>query len=90
MEKNNPVRMIGGGAPGSAGYYNELVNWAVRFTFSGDYYHSAPWSVIDQGTTNVSHGCVNLPPDRRRDLLQHVHPRRPHHRHQQHGGGQVG
>ena len=62
VEKNNPVRMIGG-TPGTAGYYNELVNWAVRFTFSGDYYHSAPWSVIDQGTTNVSHGCVNLPPD---------------------------
>ena len=54
--------MIGGGAPGSAGYYNELVYYAVRFTFSGDYYHSAPWSVVDQGTTNVSHGCVNLPP----------------------------
>jgi lipoprotein-anchoring transpeptidase ErfK/SrfK len=62
VEKNNPVRMIGGGPPGSAGYYNELVYWAVRFTFSGDYYHSAPWSVVDQGTTNVSHGCVNLPP----------------------------
>ncbi len=63
VEKSNPVRMIGGGPPGSAGYYNELVNWAVRFTFSGDYYHSAPWSVVDQGTTNVSHGCVNLPPE---------------------------
>jgi len=62
VEKNNPVRMIGG-TPGTAGYYNELVNWAVRFTFSGDYYHSAPWSVVDQGTTNVSHGCVNLPPE---------------------------
>jgi len=63
VEKQNPVRMIGGGPPGSAGYYNELVNYAVRFTFSGDYYHSAPWSVVDQGTTNVSHGCVNLPPE---------------------------
>jgi len=63
VEKNNPVRMIGGGPPGSAGYYDELVYWAVRFTFSGDYYHSAPWSVVDQGTTNVSHGCVNLPPE---------------------------
>jgi lipoprotein-anchoring transpeptidase ErfK/SrfK len=61
VQKNNPVRMIGG-KKGTAGYYNELVNWAVRFTFSGDYYHSAPWSVVDQGTTNVSHGCVNLPP----------------------------
>ncbi len=63
VEKQNPVRMIGGGPPGSPGYYNELVNYAVRFTFSGDYYHSAPWSVIDQGATNVSHGCVNLPPE---------------------------
>jgi lipoprotein-anchoring transpeptidase ErfK/SrfK len=63
VQKNNPVRMIGGGKKGSPGYYNELVNWAVRFTFSGDYYHSAPWSVVDQGTTNVSHGCVNLPPE---------------------------
>ena len=61
VQKNNPVRMIGG-TKGNPGYYNELVNWAVRFTFSGDYYHSAPWSVVDQGTTNVSHGCVNLPP----------------------------
>jgi lipoprotein-anchoring transpeptidase ErfK/SrfK len=62
VQKANPVRMIGG-TKGTPGYYNELVNWAVRFTFSGDYYHSAPWSVVDQGTTNVSHGCVNLPPN---------------------------
>jgi lipoprotein-anchoring transpeptidase ErfK/SrfK len=63
VEKANPVRMIGGGKKGSAGYYNELVNYAVRFTFSGDYYHAAPWSVVNQGTTNVSHGCVNLSPE---------------------------
>lgn len=62
VQKGNPVRMIGG-KKGTPGYYNELVNWAVRFTYSGDYYHSAPWSVVDQGTTNVSHGCVNLPPE---------------------------
>ena len=80
------MRMIGGGAPGSAGYYDELVNYAVRFTFSGDYYHAAPWSVVNQGTTNVSHGCVNLPPEDAGDLLQPDHPRRPDHRHRQHGG----
>jgi lipoprotein-anchoring transpeptidase ErfK/SrfK len=61
VDKGNPVRMIGG-TKGTPGYYTELVNWAVRFTFSGDYYHSAPWSVVDQGVTNVSHGCVNLAP----------------------------
>ena len=63
VEKANPVRMVGGGKKGSPGYYNELVNWAVRFTYSGDYYHSAPWSVVNQGTSNVSHGCVNLAPE---------------------------
>jgi hypothetical protein len=34
----------------------------VRFTYSGDYLHSAPWSVGNQGNSNVSHGCVNLSP----------------------------
>jgi lipoprotein-anchoring transpeptidase ErfK/SrfK len=61
VDKGNPVRMIGG-TKGTPGYYNELVNFAVRFTYSGDYYHSAPWSVVNQGTSNVSHGCVNLSP----------------------------
>jgi lipoprotein-anchoring transpeptidase ErfK/SrfK len=62
VEKANPVHMVGGGPKGSPGHYDELVNYAVRFTYSGDYYHSAPWSVVNQGTSNVSHGCVNLPP----------------------------
>ena len=55
IEKANPVRMIGPG-------YNLLVPWSVRFTFSGDYYHDAYWSVGEQGFANVSHGCVNLSP----------------------------
>jgi lipoprotein-anchoring transpeptidase ErfK/SrfK len=76
VEKGNPVRMIGG-TKGTSGYYNELVNWAVRFTFSGDYYHSAPWSVVDQGTTNVSHGCVNLPPEDAQTYYQMTIPGDP-------------
>jgi lipoprotein-anchoring transpeptidase ErfK/SrfK len=55
IEKENPVRMIGPG-------YDLLVPWSVRFTFSGDYYHDAYWSVGQQGFENVSHGCVNLAP----------------------------
>ncbi|MGD0927428.1 MAG: Ig-like domain-containing protein, partial [Streptosporangiaceae bacterium] len=51
-----------GVGPGMPGYYNELVYDAVQFTFSGDYVHSAPWSVGEQGVTNVSHGCVNVAP----------------------------
>ena len=55
IEKANPVRMVGPG-------YDLLVPWSVRFTFSGDYYHDAYWSVGQQGFENVSHGCVNLAP----------------------------
>jgi lipoprotein-anchoring transpeptidase ErfK/SrfK len=55
IEKSNPVRMVGPG-------YDLLVPWSVRFTFSGDYYHDAFWSVGEQGFENVSHGCVNLAP----------------------------
>jgi hypothetical protein len=55
IEKGNPVKMVGNG-------YNELVNYAVRYTFSGDYIHDAPWSVAEQGNTNVSHGCLNTSP----------------------------
>jgi lipoprotein-anchoring transpeptidase ErfK/SrfK len=55
IEKANPVHMVGPG-------YDLMVPWSVRFTFSGDYYHDAYWSVGQQGYENVSHGCVNLAP----------------------------
>jgi lipoprotein-anchoring transpeptidase ErfK/SrfK len=55
IEKGNPVQMTGPG-------YSISVPWSVRFTFSGDYYHDAYWSVGQQGFDNVSHGCVNLSP----------------------------
>lgn len=61
----NPVDMDSasyGVMPGDAGYYNIWVYDAVQFTFSGDYVHSAPWSVGEQGIVNVSHGCVNVAP----------------------------
>ncbi|MGH9208569.1 MAG: Ig-like domain-containing protein, partial [Acidimicrobiales bacterium] len=44
------------------GYY-EHVFWDVAISTGGEYVHSAPWSVGDQGNTNVSHGCVNVAPD---------------------------
>ena len=65
FDKGSPVDMNSasyGVGPGMPGYYNELVYDAVQFTFSGDYVHSAPWSVGEQGITNVSHGCVNVAP----------------------------
>jgi lipoprotein-anchoring transpeptidase ErfK/SrfK len=38
------------------------VSDAVRFDNSGNFVHSAPWSVYDQGTRDVTHGCINLAP----------------------------
>ncbi len=47
---------------GSADGYYETVEFNVRISNSGEFIHSAPWSVADQGQNNVSHGCVNLAP----------------------------
>jgi len=47
---------------GSPGYYYETVYWDVRISNGGAFVHAAPWSVADQGNTNVSHGCVNVSP----------------------------
>jgi lipoprotein-anchoring transpeptidase ErfK/SrfK len=41
------------------GYY-EKVLWDVRISYGGAFVHAAPWSVQSQGTSNVSHGCINL------------------------------
>jgi lipoprotein-anchoring transpeptidase ErfK/SrfK len=43
--------------------YKITAQYAVRVTWSGVYVHSAPWSVDQQGSSNVSHGCINLSPD---------------------------
>ncbi len=39
------------------------VQLAVRIDNSGNFVHSAPWSVSDQGKRDVSHGCINISPD---------------------------
>ena len=80
IEKGNPVDMNScsfGVCPGDPGYYNVLVYDSVRFTWSGDYVHSAPWSVGEQGVSNVSHGCVNLAPDHAAWYYDHAHRGEP-------------
>jgi lipoprotein-anchoring transpeptidase ErfK/SrfK len=47
----------------SANGYKVNVQLAVRIDNSGNFVHSAPWSVGDQGKRNVSHGCINISPD---------------------------
>jgi lipoprotein-anchoring transpeptidase ErfK/SrfK len=63
IEKSAVVQMNSatvGILPGNPDYYNETVYWDVRISDGGEFVHAAPWSVADQGRTNVSHGCVNL------------------------------
>jgi lipoprotein-anchoring transpeptidase ErfK/SrfK len=40
--------------------YSTNVQWVMKLTQGGEYIHAAPWSVNQQGNTNVSHGCVNV------------------------------
>jgi lipoprotein-anchoring transpeptidase ErfK/SrfK len=50
------------------GGYRVDIQYAQRLTWSGQYIHSAPWSVGSQGRRNVSHGCVNVSPSNARWL----------------------
>lgn len=49
-----------GVSSGSSEYYRLTVRYAMRVTWSGEFLHAAPWSVADQGSANVSHGCVGM------------------------------
>lgn len=46
---------------GDPDYYQDVVvKRALRITHSGEFLHSAPWSVSQQGKANVSHGCTGM------------------------------
>jgi lipoprotein-anchoring transpeptidase ErfK/SrfK len=55
-----------------AGGYIAKVRWATRISNSGEFVHSAPWSVAQQGNSNVSHGCINLSPDNAKWFFDNV------------------
>ncbi len=55
-----------------AGGYIAKVQWATRISNSGEFVHSAPWSVDQQGNSNVSHGCINLSPDNAKWFFDNV------------------
>lgn len=50
--------------------YRTTVAVASRMSNSGIFYHSAPWSVGDQGRRNVSHGCLNMTTENARWLQE--------------------
>ncbi|HEY9313984.1 L,D-transpeptidase [Williamsia sp.] len=47
----------------SPGGYRTYVEHAIRMSWDGIFIHAAPWSVEQQGNTNVSHGCINVSPE---------------------------
>ncbi|MGE2835126.1 L,D-transpeptidase [Mycobacterium sp. SMC-4] len=49
-----------GVAVNSPNGYRTEVDWATQISYSGIYVHAAPWSVGSQGSSNVSHGCINV------------------------------
>ncbi|WP_431949266.1 L,D-transpeptidase [Nocardia lijiangensis] len=51
-----------GVAVNSSDGYRTPVDFATRISYSGIFFHSAPWSVGQQGYSNASHGCLNLSP----------------------------
>jgi hypothetical protein len=77
MEKNHHMVMDSssvGCPPGCPDHYRHDVYYAVRISGSGEYEHSAPWSVADQGSQNVSHGCINMRPRDARWFFERAQP----------------
>ena len=65
IERNSAITMDSAtvGIPkGDPNYYKIDTKWNLRVTWTGEFIHSAPWSVSAQGTQNVSHGCTNMAP----------------------------
>jgi lipoprotein-anchoring transpeptidase ErfK/SrfK len=58
-------------------YYNVETHWAVRISDNGEFAHSAPLSVGQQGRRNVSHGCINLSPSAAKAVFAAVLPGDP-------------
>jgi lipoprotein-anchoring transpeptidase ErfK/SrfK len=45
---------------GQPGYYRSDEKWSQRISNDGEFVHENPNSVGQQGSSNVSHGCINL------------------------------
>ena len=56
---------------GDPDYYKIDTKWNLRVTWTGEFLHSAPWSVDSQGSANVSHGCTNMSPENAKWMFNH-------------------
>ncbi|MGI8652799.1 MAG: L,D-transpeptidase, partial [Geodermatophilaceae bacterium] len=64
QERNKIMDSTTYGLALDAGGYLTAVEYATRISNNGEFVHAAPWSVAQQGISNVSHGCINLAPER--------------------------
>jgi lipoprotein-anchoring transpeptidase ErfK/SrfK len=72
MEKKEQTVFDTTDDPTASDSYRVDIEFAQRLTWSGQYIHSAPWSVGDQGRRNVSHGCVNVSPSNAQWLFKNT------------------
>jgi lipoprotein-anchoring transpeptidase ErfK/SrfK len=60
-ELSHRMDAASGGTPqDSPEYYDLVVKYAMRLTWSGEFLHAAPWSDAAQGHANTSHGCTGM------------------------------
>jgi lipoprotein-anchoring transpeptidase ErfK/SrfK len=72
MSKERNIIFTADVAESDPEYYKIPISIAMRLTWSGEYIHSAPWSVGSQGNSNVSHGCVNVSTGNAEWLMQNA------------------
>ncbi|TDE41607.1 hypothetical protein E1295_29555 [Nonomuraea mesophila] len=65
-QEKAPEIVMDSATVGKPGEYRIRTKWNVRMTYSGTFFHAAPWSTGEQGSRNVSHGCVNASPENAR------------------------
>ncbi|TDD25769.1 L,D-transpeptidase [Nonomuraea diastatica] len=65
-QEKAPEIVMDSATVGEPGEYRIRTKWNVRMTYSGTFFHAAPWSTGAQGSRNVSHGCVNASPENAR------------------------
>ena len=65
--------------------YDLVERWAVRISNNGEFIHANPASTGAQGSSNVTHGCINLSRGRCPGVLRHRPVRRPGGGHQLRG-----
>ncbi|MEU3271832.1 Ig-like domain-containing protein [Saccharomonospora sp. NPDC006951] len=60
-----------GVCPGDPEYYRSEERWSLRISNDGEFVHENPSSVAEQGSSNVSHGCINLNAENARWFFDH-------------------